>query len=152
MDWHWIIMDWNVAYQWCCVALWASKTVDHACEFWSVRQVSVITNRKSTNHSSNLLYLNTLADVYFNRLLKFCWTKFFSTLTLKYLWRATVSVKIAETLCCLLTLPKLVSARFGELTAIDNIGRTRRRARSEKTVLGGNVPTIFVWDCSTLTV
>ena len=104
MDWHRIIMDWNVAYQWCCVALWASKTVDHACEFWSVRQVSVITNRKSTNHSSNLLYLNTLPDVYFNRLLKFCEPNF-----LKYLWRATTSVKIAEALCCLLTLPMLVS-------------------------------------------
>ena len=38
-------------------------------------------------------------------------------------------------------------ARFGELTAIINIGRTRRRARSKKTVLGGSVPTIFVWDC-----
>ena len=38
-------------------------------------------------------------------------------------------------------------ARFGELTTIINIGRTRRRARSEKTVLGGSVPTIFVRDC-----
>ena len=35
-------------------------------------------------------------------------------------------------------------ARFGELTAINNIWRTRRRARSEKTELGGSVPTIFV--------
>ena len=35
-------------------------------------------------------------------------------------------------------------ARFGELIAINNIGRTRRRARSEKTALGGSVPTIFV--------
>ena len=33
---------------------------------------------------------------------------------------------------------------FGELTAIKNIGRTRRRARSKKTVLDGSVPTIFV--------
>ena len=29
-------------------------------------------------------------------------------------------------------------AKFGELTAITNIGRTRRRTRTEKTVLGGS--------------
>ena len=34
--------------------------------------------------------------------------------------------------------------RFGELTAIKNIGGTRRRAKSEKTVLDGSFPTIFV--------
>ena len=40
-------------------------------------------------------------------------------------------------------------ARFGELTAMNNIVRTSRRARSKKkkTVLGGSVPTIFDWDC-----
>ena len=37
-------------------------------------------------------------------------------------------------------------ARFGELTAINNIRRTRRR---DKTALGGSVrPTIFVWHCT----
>ena len=35
-------------------------------------------------------------------------------------------------------------ARFGELTAINNIGRRRRRAKTEKTALGGSVPSIFV--------
>ena len=35
-------------------------------------------------------------------------------------------------------------ARFGELTVINNIGRTRRRAKTEQTALGGNVPSIFV--------
>ena len=35
-------------------------------------------------------------------------------------------------------------ARFGELTVINNIGRTRRRAKTENTALGGSVPTIFV--------
>ena len=35
-------------------------------------------------------------------------------------------------------------ARFGELTVINNIGRTRRRAETEQTALGGNVPSIFV--------
>ena len=39
-------------------------------------------------------------------------------------------------------------ARFGEFTAINNIGRTRRQARSKKTALGGCVWTIFVLDCS----
>ena len=45
-------------------------------------------------------------------------------------------------------------ARFGALTAIKNIGRTRRPARGDKKKkkkkqrLGGSVPTIFVWDCS----
>ena len=40
--------------------------------------------------------------------------------------------------------------RLGELTAINNIGRTRRWARTEKrknknkTALGGSAPTIFV--------
>ena len=38
-------------------------------------------------------------------------------------------------------------ARFGELTAINNIVRRRKRTRSEKTVLSGSLPTIFVWDC-----
>ena len=33
--------------------------------------------------------------------------------------------------------------RFGKLTLITNIGRTRRWARSEKTALGGRVPTYF---------
>ena len=41
-------------------------------------------------------------------------------------------------------------ATFGELTAMNNIGRTRRRARSKQTALGGSVPTIFVWDYSLL--
>ena len=41
--------------------------------------------------------------------------------------------------------------RFGDLTAINNIGRTRRWARSEKTVLDGSVPTIFIWDFSNRT-
>ena len=37
--------------------------------------------------------------------------------------------------------------RVGELTAINNIGRTRRLARSKKTALiGKSVPTIFVQD------
>ena len=37
-------------------------------------------------------------------------------------------------------------ARFDELNAITIIGRTRksRRARSEKTALGGSIPTIFI--------
>ena len=35
-------------------------------------------------------------------------------------------------------------ARFGELTVINNIGRTRRRAKTEKTALGGSVSSIFV--------
>ena len=39
-------------------------------------------------------------------------------------------------------------ARFGELTAINNIVRTRRRqARSKKTAFGGRVLNTFVWDC-----
>ena len=37
--------------------------------------------------------------------------------------------------------------RFGELTVINKIGRTRRWARSWKTALGGSVPTIFAGDC-----
>ena len=41
-------------------------------------------------------------------------------------------------------------ATFGELTAMNNIGRTRRRARSKQTALGGSVPTIFVWDYTLL--
>ena len=36
---------------------------------------------------------------------------------------------------------------FGELTAINKIGRTRRWARSWKTASGGSVPTIFAGDC-----
>ena len=37
--------------------------------------------------------------------------------------------------------------RVGELTAINNIGRTRRLARRKKTALiGKSVPTIFVQD------
>ena len=40
-------------------------------------------------------------------------------------------------------------ARFGELAAINNIGRTKRRAgrKKKKTALGGSVPTI---DCSSI--
>ena len=42
--------------------------------------------------------------------------------------------------CLVVFLPShSLCARFGELTAINNIGRTRRRARSEKTALGGSV-------------
>ena len=37
--------------------------------------------------------------------------------------------------------------RFGELTAINKIGRTRRWARSWKTASGGSVPTISAGDC-----
>ena len=58
----------------------------------------------------------------------------------------TVSAKIVETLNCLLA--QCWCARFGELTAIKNIGRRRRRARTKQTALGGSVPTIFVWDYS----
>ena len=36
---------------------------------------------------------------------------------------------------------------FGELTAINKIGRTRRWARSWKTASGGSVPTISAGDC-----
>ena len=50
-----------------------------------------------------------------------------------------------------LALPMLL-CRFGELTAITNIGRTGRRARSEKTASDGSVPTIFVWDCGFFTL
>ena len=41
-----------------------------------------------------------------------------------------------------------VNTEFGELTAINKIGRTRRWARSWKTASGGSVPTIFAGDCS----
>ena len=41
--------------------------------------------------------------------------------------------------------------RVGELIAINNIGKTKRRARSEKTVLDGSVPPIFIRDCSNRT-
>ena len=41
----------------------------------------------------------------------------------------------------------LPSQCWCELTAINNIGRTRRRARTEITVLGGSVSTIYVQDC-----
>ena len=40
--------------------------------------------------------------------------------------------------------PQCWCARFGELTAINNIGRTRRPAKTEQTALGGSVPSIFV--------
>ena len=55
---------------------------------------------------------------------------------------ATVSGKIVGTLAVFLPF-QCWFARFGELTETNNIGRTRRWARSEKTVLGGSAPTIF---------
>ena len=58
---------------------------------------------------------------------------------------ATVSGKIVGTLAVFLPF-QCWFARFGELTETNNIGRTRRWARSEKTVLGGSAPTIFFWD------
>ena len=40
--------------------------------------------------------------------------------------------------------PQYWCARFGELTAINNTVRARRRAKTEQTALGGNVPSIFL--------
>ena len=59
----------------------------------------------------------------------------------------TVSVKIVGTLCCLLALP-LLMCKIWLLTAINNIERTRRRARSRKT--GWKCPTeLFLSDIVT---
>ena len=41
----------------------------------------------------------------------------------------------------------LPSQCWWELTVINNIGRMRRQARTEITVLGGSVSTIYVQDC-----
>ena len=52
---------------------------------------------------------------------------------------------------CWDTLLSSCPPNVGELTAITNYGRTRRRARSEKkTALGASIPTIFVWDCKSI--
>ena len=54
-----------------------------------------------------------------------------------------VSVKIVGTLNCLLTLPIIWwCATFGELTAMNNIGWTRRRARSKNST-GWRCPNYF---------
>ena len=54
-----------------------------------------------------------------------------------------VSVKIVGTLNCLLTLPIIGwCATFGELTAMNNIGWTRRRARSKNST-GWKCPNYF---------
>ena len=45
-------------------------------------------------------------------------------------------------------LPSQSWCTFSEVTAINNIGKVRRRARSKNTALRGSVPTTFVWDCS----
>ena len=40
-----------------------------------------------------------------------------------------------------------ICGRFGKLTAITNIGNTRRQGRWEKTAFDKSVPTIFDWNC-----
>ena len=61
-------------------------------------------------------------------------------------WESTYSLgqNVWDTFVSLLLLPSQCwCARFGGATAINNIGRMSRWARSKKAALGGSVPTIF---------
>ena len=60
---------------------------------------------------------------------------------------ATVSVKIVGTLCRLRALPMLV-VKIWWVNCDKQHWEDEETGQKWKTVLGGSVPTIFVWDCS----